>query len=459
MSIVATLRAERAAKKDQIERILNTRGATYSTADDARVEELFAEVNALDERITDLSDLEARDAANAAARRQLGNADTRTERVGGARVYEQPTYRSAQGAGSASGHEGPSYLRDLYASQVLRDPQASERLARHGREVEASNPHWTTRAVSTGAVSGFVPPAYVTERWAEYARAGRPTANLCERLPLPPTGMIVNLPRITTPSLVDVQTAENATIANQDLDDSTLAVPVRTIAGYTDLSRQAVERGELVEQMAFADLAASYNAALDAQVINGTGANGQHLGILNVAGTNTVTYTDASPTIGELWPKLASAFGQIVSNRYTGATAVVMHPTAWAWLLSATDTTGRPLLDASATASNPLAISVQPNYELQSVGSVFGVAVVLDGNMPTNLGTGTNETRVVVGDMRDCLLFEDHGGAPTQLKFEEVLSDKLGIRLVAYGYSAFCAGRQPTAISVVSGTGLIVPAL
>jgi hypothetical protein len=31
--------------------------------------------------------------------------------------------------------------------------------------------------------------------------------------------------------------------------------------------------------------------------------------------------------------------------------------------------------------------------------------------------------------------------------------------LVAYGYSAFAAGRQPKAISVLAGTGLITPAL
>jgi hypothetical protein len=84
---------------------------------------------------------------------------------------------------------------------------------------------------------------------------------------------------------------------------------------------------------------------------------------------------------------------------------------------------------------------------------------VLDGNMPANLGGGTNETRIVVADFQDVFLFEDSSAAPSQLRFEQPSGNQLGIMLVAYGYSALAAGRQPKAISVLSGTGLITPAL
>jgi hypothetical protein len=40
------------------------------------------------------------------------------------------------------------------------------------------------------------------------------------------------------------------------------------------------------------------------------------------------------------------------------------------------------------------------------------VPVVLDGGIPANLGGGTNETRIIVGDFRDCYLFENSGGSP-----------------------------------------------
>jgi HK97 family phage major capsid protein len=350
----------------------------------------------------------------------------------------------------------PGFLRDLYAGQVNHDPGALERLARHGHEIEVDNPGLAERAVNTGAVSGFVPPQYLTDQFAELARAGRPVANLCSKYPLPDRGMVLNIPRITTGTLTGVQTTENATVANQDLDDTLLSVPVVTVAGYTDTSRQAIERGEGTETLILTDLAADYNAKLDAQIINGSGSGGQHLGILGVSGTNAITYTDASPTPQELWPKIADAVRKVVSQRFTGATAIAMTPLTWGWILSTVDSVGRPLIDVLSAGQNVLGKAGTPQYE-GVAGYLFGVPVILDGNIPASLGGGTNETAIIAADFRDLYLAEDASAAPAQLKFEGPLSSSLGVRLVAYGYSAFAAGRQPTAISKVTGTGLVIP--
>ena len=158
----------------------------------------------------------------------------------------------------------------------------------------------------TGAVAGFVPPQYLVELFAEFARAGRPVANLCTGMPLPETGMVVNIPRVTTQSVAAVQAAEGGAIGNQDLDDTLLAANVGTVAGYVDLSRQAIERGVLVQELVFADLAADYNTKLDVQLMSGTGAGGQHLGILNVCQRSTRSPTPTPPrpsrSCGRSWP-------------------------------------------------------------------------------------------------------------------------------------------------------------
>jgi len=178
-----------------------------------------------------------------------------------------------------------------------------------------------------------------------------------------------------------------------------------------------------------------------------------------VTGINAITYTDATPTIPEAWPKIADACGKVVSGRFTGPTAMVMTPTMWSWILAEKDSTGRPLVEPEGIAMNPIATpsAGAPQYP-GIAGKLFGVPVVLDGNMPSNLGAGTNETRILAADFRDAILFGD-SMAPAQLRFEDVLSGTLQVRLLVYGYSAFTAGRQPKAISVGSGTGLIVPAL
>ena len=363
------------------------------------------------------------------------------------------TYASARAVytAEASARGERSYLVDLYRGQVLHDPAALQRLGDHGQTVPRE-----IRDASTANVAGFVPPAYLSNLFAEAAKAGRPTANLCTPAPLPPSGMSVSMSRITTPTTIAAQNGENTAVSNTDPDDTLLTVNVRTYAGYADLSRQAVERGELVDQVVMADLATSYNAALNSAIVNGDGNNGTHLGIRNIAGINTVTYTDGTPTVGELMPKLADAVGKVMSQRYSGPTGIVMHPRLWAWALGQVDSDGRPLVVPSGAGPNNAAgIAGAPAYG-GVAGYLFGVPVTLDGTLPVNLGAGTNETCVIVADFRDLFLFEDASAAPAQIRVDQVLADQLGLRFVAFGYSAFAGGRQPSAISVVTGTGLIL---
>lgn len=420
-----------------------------------------ADIATFDARIADLESEKAIDEAVSRAQRDTSPTSVRRPAydsvmriVSEARTYQPPSsHRSGPGA-------QPSFLADLYAYQVKRDPSAGARLERHGNEVVADDPNWNARAVAgTANVAGFTPPAYVVDLFAELARAGRPVANACTPMDLPATGMTVNMGRITTGSTVAAQSAEGVAVSNTNIDDTLYTVNVNTIAGYVDVSRQALERAELVETVTFADLAAAYNTEVDRQVIATDGTGGTHLGLLNVASTNAVSYTDASPTLAELWQKLASAAGQIMSTRFTGGTHWIMSPTCWAWMLSSLDGSNRPFIGAVGAQNAYGSISQQPFDYAGPRGSLMGLPVLVSGNVPANLGGGSNETRIICADMRDVLLFEQPNGAPVQMKFEESISSTLGVRLLVYGYSALAAGRQPKAISVIAGTGLITPAL
>jgi HK97 family phage major capsid protein len=374
---------------------------------------------------------------------------------------EQHVYRSPAEHGTALDRDSePSFLRDLFAAQVLSDPGALGRLERHGRQVLDTQPGYTQqmRAVGTTSVPGFAPPQYLVEEFAEYARAGRPTANLCRQMPLPAEGMTVNIPRLTTPTATGVQPSEGTALSNQDPASTLLSPNVNTIGGYVILSRQAVERGTILEQVVTGDLAADYAMRLDTQVLTGSGTSGQHLGLLNISGINSVTFTSGAPTVPLLWPKLVSALKQVWTGRFAGPTAFVMSPTPWAWILAAVDSQGRPLVEPEGVAQNPAAVQLSSDYP-GAVGELFGKPVFMDGNLPDNLGAGTNESRVIAANFTDIYLFEDGNAAPAQLRFEAPAAQNLQILLTAYGYSAFAGGRQPKAISVVSGTGMIVPAL
>jgi hypothetical protein len=270
--------------------------------------------------------------------------------------------------------------------------------------------------------------------------------------------MTVNISRITTGTSAAAQATQNAAVSETNADDTLLTVNVNTVAGQQTISRQAVERGALVEQVLLADLTGAHNANLDSQIIASDGTSGTHLGLLNTSSIISVTYTDASPTVPELYQKEVDAVRQIAAQRFTGATHLIMNPLLWGWHLAAVDSTDRPLFDDGGTNSPTNNLGSSGGTQYQSGGNLIGCKLLQSGGVPSNLGGGTNETRVIAMDARDVFLWEEPN-SPIYIKEEQPSAASLGILYVVYSYSAFTAGRQPKAVSVVSGTGLIPQSL
>lgn len=445
------MKQQRAAKKTDLDALLEK---SQPSPDDAtRAEGLITEIRELDEQIAAVAESDQRyDTALAnkidrePAEIRFGDTMNASPYGTAARVVSEPSTYTERGERNGQA----SFLVDLFRAQIKNDSQAHERLARHGREVEAT--HRELRAVKTGDVPSFVPPEYLTSAFAEYARAGRPLVNQLTSLPLPDTGLSVVVPKVTTASTVDSQATQATTIETTDLADTSINVGVTTVAGYVPVARQALERGVMVESMVFGDLASAYAAKVDSLAITA---------VLAQTGTNAITYTDATdPSVVELWPKLADAAGRIRSNRFTGPTAFVIHPRRWAWLQAATSTEDeRPLLGGIASGPvNVMALETNPQYGA-AVGTLLGVPVILDANLPTNLGSGTNEDVILVADWRDSVIMEDNGGVPTQLKFEADGGTTLSVNLVAYGYHAATFARKPASISKITGSGLATPVM
>ena len=342
-----------------------------------------------------------------------------------------------------------SFMADAYRSQS-GDFSAQERLNKH-QEFEA-------RDVGTGAFTGLVVPQYLIDEYAPIARAGSAVYNAVPKKPLPAFGMKVEVSRITTGSTTAEQATQNSAVSETNIDDTLLTVNVDTVAGQQDVSRQALERGGQpgfsLENIIFGDLVAAYYSKLDALLIDGSGSSGQPLGIKNVGSINTTTYTDASPTVAELYPKLADAIQEVNSNRFAPATAIVMHPRRWGFITAGLDSSNRPLVvPAGNNPDNPIGVGEAAAYG-NVVGNLLGLPVITDANIPTNEGSGTNEDSILIMKTDDMILFEDN---IFQLKFEETNAGYLTTKMVVYGYNAFASGRYPRGISEISGTGLVTP--
>ena len=406
----------------------------------ANIQALKLEIEKLDERIEQITELEVRKAKVAQLAAAVDGETVETRSAAPARVIsEEPTYHA---------RSENDFLRDAMAAEFGGSYEARERIARYQNEVRIEK-----RDSGSSNFAGLVIPQYLVDEFAPLRRAGRKTLDISNRMALPATGMTVNLGRLTTGITSYVQASENTAPTESNPDDTLLTVNVNTVASMFDLSKQAAMRGIGVETQLLGDAVRSYQSKVDALALNGSGSSGEHRGILNTSGINSVTYTDGTPTYLEFWPKLIDAIQAIASNYYGGANAIVMHPTMAGALLKAVDGSNRPMIvPSSGGPMNAPGSYDQIGYE--SRFSLAGLPVVEDANMPTNLGTGTNETAIVIGDFSQAYLWEDQGGTPLYVRFEQP-DGNIAIRTVVYGFSAFTAGKYPTAFSAITGTGLI----
>ena len=136
-------------------------------------------------------------------------------------------------------------------------------------------------------------------------------------------------------------------------------------------------------------------------------------------------------------------------------TAVFLTPSRWFWMASQLDSQNRPfILPETNSPFNPLALQTGGDVE-GPVGRILNFPLLADGNIPANLGGGTNEERIIAARTSDLFLWE---GSMRSRVLSEVLSNTLQVRLQIYNYCAFMADRRPETISVISGTGVIAPA-
>lgn len=428
----------------------------------ARVNEIDAEVERVQGQIDEYEEELRRDeAADRLAREAHPAAPSPTadRTPSGVRVGNEPRQYSAD-----NDPKGIHFLRDV-ALSFMGNFGAGERLNRHmeqeiveraaaGRplvERELQTGPNQDRAVGTSAFSGLVVPQYLTDLVAPHAKAGRPFADFCRHHDLPEQGMTVNISKITTGTDTGVQTNEGDAATEQNIDDTLLTVPVKTNTGQQTVSRQAVERGTGIEDTTLEDLFRSHGTRIDATLLNEAAT-----GMTNVA--TAISYTDATPTAAELYPKLLqapSAAETALLDMDPGDLAAVMHSRRWFWLQSQLSSTW-PLFGQPQVPAQLSGVNYGERY-----GSGFrgvlpnGTPVIVDNNIATNLGAGVNEDEIYFGAQSECHLWEDPS-APMLIRAEQPKAANLQILLVVYSYFAYTFTRRAHA-QKINGTGLVTP--
>lgn len=324
----------------------------------------------------------------------------------------------------------------------------------------ADHPALSERALSTASGAGgeFTPPKWLVDQFASVVRAAAPLSARVKRLPLPDGTLEVVVPRLDFASGIVAECAENvndAIAVDPPTDD--VVTPVRTFAGQALISQALHDRSQ-IDELVIADAGAAYAADLEAQLITGTGVNGQLLGLLNVPvtaispgvpGAVANTYTATTPTPASVVAAIATLCADVADARERPPTYLLMLPRRFFWLSGSADGSGNEPAMRSGTG-------MVAKDDGGPVGPVAGLPVLLEAVLPSNLGAGTNQDVVVAVRPADLLLLEEP--APRFSAFAEGgTAAQLSVVLQYHRYVAALTSRYPSAIGTVTGTGFVIP--
>ncbi len=362
-------------------------------------------------------------------------------------------------------------------------PQAQERLARHaelsmsrekfaiedarracekhGIEARSGNA-LQSRALSAntaGSGAEYVPPKWMTEQFASVARAVAPLARMVTRVDLPPDCLELRIPRFDTAAGVIPMEYENVLPPVTPSETDEVTAGVATFAGDTILSQQLYDRGgDFADRLILKDFAENYAEALQQQLVNGTGKNGQLLGYLNVPtaakgavpGARVVTYTSGSPTQTELVRSLSRVAAVVSDVRKRPPSAIFMRGGRYFWTVGSPDSEQEPL-------QRPGTGIIPADADSGPFGPLCGLPVYLDATIPTTFGAGANQDAIYMPRTKDTLLLEDPLGPRFTAFPASNLAGELTVVLGWHHYVSAFTNLYPSGIGTLVGTGLAYP--
>jgi HK97 family phage major capsid protein len=301
----------------------------------------------------------------------------------------------------------------------VRKRLASVRPGVEQRDVSSADPGYAS----------FLGPGFLGDRFNTAARAEASLAAALGLEPLRAGVKEVNIPRFATGSSAAVQNPEGSATSETDPDGDTQPGKIAAVAGHVDISLQALEWADPQADISIAaDLGKAIGAAIDAQLVAGSNASGQTLGLASVTGIKTVSWVDASPTSAEFVGQTWEGYDQIANGGQGVADPdsylVVMHPRRLAWAYN----------------------NVQ---NAQVIAPAVPGRIVASAGIRTSLGAGTEDECLVIVPAE----LPAFAGPPTLEVDDESLSGTLQVRISVFRTLATGFGRAPAAICRISGTG------
>lgn len=279
----------------------------------------------------------------------------------------------------------------------------------------------------TGADSGdtIMKNAWVSDT-VRILNAGRPTYSVFSTGALPADGMNVEYPKVNTNTLdVAEQAAEGDALAYGKLTLTSQTAPIKTYGGYTDMSRQVVERSSInYVDTAFRAMVAKYasvtNAAVRAKLIS------------EAANFNTSAL--GAWTATEIIDSLAEAATKVNVDTGLPLEFILVSSDVFRLIAKTVDTLDRPILSNVGATQNTYG-SINP---VGLTGNILGLPVVVDPSL-ANLSFYAGNSAALTN--------YESAGAPFRLNDEEITT--LTNSFSVYGYLGI-AVPEPKALCKIA---------
>lgn len=335
-------------------------------------------------------------------------------------------------------------------------PEARDRLkAGHNYGSDAVNPDGKALVEGTGSQGGYLVQTQIERQIIDVRELDNVLRPLCSSINVTTTS--IELDQITLGTTAGWVAELAAKPESTSLTLASVTASVFTAAGLATISNQLLaDSNPAVDQLVTRDLAKRLIALEEIAFLNGSGT-GQPLGILNTPGLSAKTQAvPGSGTVvsgpGGILDTTLDAIAQVQTD-YGTPTAILMHPRTWTAIIKDRNANGvytygasQDQLVAGPQLQQPRTVYTGP------VRTLWGINVVLSNRIPTNLGGGTNESRIIVADFSEALILDRQGITVDESPHVYFTSNQTVFR--AEERVGFTAARQPKAFCVIGGVGL-----
>jgi HK97 family phage prohead protease/HK97 family phage major capsid protein len=257
---------------------------------------------------------------------------------------------------------------------------------------------------------------------------GRPTLNAFNIQALPATGLTIEYAKVNTNTIaIGKQTTENTALSTGDVALSTVSVAVSTYGGYTNISKQAIERSTVnYLDVAFQAMSLAYAKKM----------NTDFVAVLAALTWTGKTLDISALTAAAVMGGIADGAAYIYNATGLSPEFIVAGVTAYKRLVSIVDTNGRPVVSQVGDGSNTIGGSNIPGLQ----GSILGLPIVVDPALEAKTAYMANSA---------ALTTYESSGNPTRLSSTDVT--KLQDTYSVYGYAAFAVPFEGAIVKLNTG--------